>query len=357
MSFSWKGKRCLVTGVEGFVASHIARRLAESGASVVGIDHARKTFSNLEAFGIIDKVDVEHGDIADIDFVQEVFNAYKIDACFHIAAAAIVSDAVKSPIAAFRSNIAGTWNVLECARLSASTKSIVVASSDKAYGEHSKLPYRENYALRGVHIYDASKACADLLSQAYFFNYRLPVIVTRCSNIYGPGDRNFSRIIPRSIMRVRLGLKPIVYKGSEEYVREYLYVEDAADAYLRLAEHAYAKKLGYPVNGEEAYSYCAYNIGGGEKNRVETLVLIKKILKLMNKKETEYEIREKEDKAFLEIPRQYLSNDKIYKELDFLPKISIEEGLSRTVKWYEDNFTDEEAAKLVTDAQFVGAGK
>ncbi len=209
----WKNKNVVITGANGFLASHITYRNLISGANVIGIikEEIPSSFLNSrlkeQKFKNIRLV---KGDITDYLFIKRLFKSAKPDICFHLAAQAIVTKANKSPVPTFKTNIVGTWNILEAVRdLSLDTK-LIVASSDKAYGEHEKLPYTETASLKALHPYDASKSCADILARTYAHTYDLAVAVSRCSNIYGPGDLNFSRIIPDTFRSVILNKDPII---------------------------------------------------------------------------------------------------------------------------------------------------
>lgn len=225
MSFSWRGKRCLITGASGFVGAHLARRLVDEGAIVFALVFNPRKPSPLDALGVRDKVKVIVGDIREYELLESILKSHRIDTCFHLAAASIVEAAKRSPIFTFQTNITGTWNVLEAARRWGGLRRTVVASSDKAYGEYPEemLPYREEYELMGTGIYSCSKACADMIARAYFIDYSLPVTITRCSNIYGPADPNLSRIIPGTIAHILNGEPPAIFEESQYHIREYTY--------------------------------------------------------------------------------------------------------------------------------------
>jgi len=230
----WKDRNVFVTGATGFVGSWVIKALVEKGANVIILvrDHKPKSAlkympdvqSNLGA--------VITGSITEYRVVERIFNEYEIDTCFHLAAQAIVAAANRSPLSTFESNIKGTWNILEAARNAPLLERMVVASSDKAYGEHDRLPYTEEYCLRALHPYDASKACADILARTYFNTYELPVAVSRCANIYGGGDLNFSRIVPDTIRSIIQGKNPII-RSDGTPVRDYMYILDAVNAFRK----------------------------------------------------------------------------------------------------------------------------
>jgi CDP-glucose 4,6-dehydratase len=244
---------------------------------------------------------------------------YEIDTVFHLAAQTIVTIANRNPISTFESNIKGTWNVLEACRRAPLVKRIIVASSDKAYGDQEKLPYDEDTPLEGKHPYDVSKSCTDLLCKAYFETYKLPVCVTRCGNFYGGGDLNFNRIVPGTIHSVLNEEAPII-RSDGSLVRDYFYIEDGVEAYLLLAEEMEKLK----IKGE------AFNFSN--EIQVTVLELVEKILKIM-KSELKPKIL---GEATNEIKHQYLSAKKAREILEWKPKYTLEEGLRRTTKWYED---------------------
>lgn len=324
MSF-WKDKNVLITGVGGFVAFSIAAKLVELGANVTGVI---KDFNSMASQKmamsphIVSKINYTVGDICDYDFLRRTINKYEISTCFHLAAVSTVRICSRDPLVAFRTNIEGTWNVLEACRSGKTLNSIVVASTDKCYGTPVRLPYKEDDVLGGLATYDASKACTDIISRSFAFNYNMPVAVTRCCNIYGPGDLNISRIIPNSIKRIMDGKPAMLWRDSAEMVREFIYIDDVVDAYLKIAENI------------EITKGNAYNIGTNEYIKVEDFV--KKIFSCMNM-ESKVEIMDREA-DFKEIPEQYLDSTKIKEQLGWEAKYDISSGLKRTVDWYMDFF-------------------
>ena len=269
---------------------------------------------------------VVRGDLTDIETVQRVLNEYEITTVFHAAAQTIVGTANRSPLSTFESNIRGTWCLLEAARQSPLVEQVVVASSDKAYGEHDKLPYREDAPLKGRHPYDVSKSCADLIAQSYFHTYGTPVCITRCGNLFGGGDLNWNRLVPGTIRSVIRGTPPIV-RSDGSFVRDYFYVEDAAQAYIDLAEKMASSA---EVVGE------AFNFSN--ETQMSVLDVTRKILDLMEEKNLEPQIL---DQATNEIPHQYLSAEKARTMLGWQPKFSLDQGLARTIGWYRSFFANE----------------
>jgi len=279
--------------------------------------------SPLEYFGARAKLrGIVKGNLTDYSAVERAFNEYEIEACFHLAAQAIVGIANRSPLSTFESNIKGTWNVLEAARNSEVLKKLIIASSDKAYGEHERLPYKEDYCLNALHPYDASKACADILARTYYNTYDLPVCVARCANIYGGGDLNFSRLVPDTIRAVLESKNPRI-RSDGTPVRDYLYIKDVVSAYLTLGE-----KL-EKVKGE------AFNFGSNAP--ISVLELVTKILEFSSSKGLRPIIKGK-GKPKGEIDRQYLSSEKAEKLLGWMPKYELEKGLKETLEWYKSYF-------------------
>ena len=237
----WQDRPVLVTGGTGLVGGWLTRRLREASAEVVCLVRDWIPQSEVVRSGTLDQVKVVRGDICDRDLVERTLGEYEINSVFHLAAQTIVGIANRNPISTFESNIAGTWNVLEACRRSPAVKAIVIASSDKAYGDQLNLPYSEDTPLEGRHPYDVSKSCADLISQAYGHTYGMPVAITRCGNFYGGGDLNWNRIVPGTIRSVLRGDRPVI-RSDGKFIRDYFYVEDGAAAYMLLAERLLADK-------------------------------------------------------------------------------------------------------------------
>lgn len=314
----------MITGANGFLGSHLSIRLFREGAQVIGIikETPENSFlaitlkeANLCGIKII------KSDIVDFKSMLKIFKRYEPDVCLHVAAQPIVVIANKSPLPTLETNIKGTWNILEAARL-CGVKSVVVASSDKAYGEHKRLPYTEEAALLALHPYDASKACTDILARVYAHTYGLNTAVTRCANIYGPGDFNFSRIIPDTIRLAILNKDPVI-RSDGTPLRDYVYIDDIVNAYLLLAKNLYNKKI---KAGE------AFNFGSGKP--VSVLAVVNKILTITKKAGLKPQIMSKR-KISGEIDKQYLSSRKARKVLMWQPKYTLDRGLEETYKWYK----------------------
>ncbi len=321
--FDWKDKNVFVTGADGFIGSWLAKTLSENGAKVTIITRDIKKEPGYKLLGVSEKVNIVIGDITNFGLMRRVIAEYDIDSCFHLAAQALVQTATRSPLSTFESNIKGTWNILEACRLTETAQRIVVASSDKAYGIHEKLPYREDSPLHGLYPYDASKACTDIIARSYFKSYGLPVSVTRNANVYGGGDINFSRIVPDTIRSVLTG-KELLIRSDGTPERDYMYVKDAVSAYLTLAENLDRKE----IRGE------AFNFGTEKPISVKDLVV--KIAQLSGKPEIKPKIL---GQARNEIDRQYLSTEKVKKFLGWSPKYSLDNGLREAIEWYKNYFS------------------
>jgi CDP-glucose 4,6-dehydratase len=310
--------RALVTGGRGFAGSWLVKALLEEGAAVTSLDLEAGVPTGLDASGAGADAEYVAGDLRDGELVGRLLRERSIDSVFHLAAQAIVGDANASPLPTFETNIAGTWVVLERCR-EAGVGRVVVASSDKAYGPHERLPYTEDSALQPVFPYDVSKAATDLIARSYWHTYRLPVAVTRFANLYGGGDRNFSRLIPETVTAVLDGRPPLIRSdGSPE--RDFLHVEDAAAAYLAVAEAV--------ASGEAAGE--AFNAGWGRPHPVREVV---ELICELGPGEIEPDYRGTGNPSG-EIDRQYLDSTKIRERIGWEPRVELREGLSRTLEWY-----------------------
>jgi CDP-glucose 4,6-dehydratase len=316
----WRDRPTLVTGATGLVGSWLVRNLVDRGADVVCLVRDRVPQSELVRSRTIECVKVVSGDIRDRDVVERTIGEYEVDTVFHLAAQTIVGIANRNPISTFESNIAGTWNVLEACRRCPTVKSIVVASSDKAYGDQEILPYSEETPLEGRHPYDVSKSCADLIAQAYGKTYSLPVAVTRCGNFYGGGDLNWNRIVPGTIRAVLRGERPVI-RSDGQFVRDYFYVEDGAAAYMLLAEK---------LAGDSKFRGACFNFSN--EFQIKVVDLVNEILKRMGSA-LEPEIR---NEASNEIRHQWLSAERARGVLGWNPLFTLDEGLDRTIRWYKE---------------------
>jgi len=319
MNNFWRDRSTLVTGASGLVGGWLVRRLLDSGAEVVCLVRDWVPQSELARTGMIERVRVVRGDVRDQAVLERTLGEYEIDTVMHLAAQTIVTIANRNPVSTFETNIGGTWALLEACRRSPTVKQIVVASSDKAYGDNEMLPYDEQTPLQGRHPYDVSKSCADLLAQSYAMTYRLPVAITRCGNFYGGGDLNWNRIVPGTLRSVLRGQRPVI-RSDGQYIRDYFYVEDGAAAYMLLAE-----KL---ATNADLYGQ-AFNFSN--EIQVTVLDLVKQILALMDS-HLEPDIR---NETTNEIRHQYLSAAKARQILEWRSLFTLDEGLRRTIAWYK----------------------
>jgi CDP-glucose 4,6-dehydratase len=325
----WRDRPTFVTGGTGLVGSWLVRRLVEAGADVVCLVRDWVPQSELVRSGTLDRVTVMRGDIRDQATLERALGEYEIDTVIHLAAQTIVGIANRNPVSTFEANIQGTWALLEACRRSPAVKQVVVASSDKAYGDQENLPYSEDTPLEGRHPYDVSKSCADLISLAYAKSYGMPIAITRCGNFYGGGDLNWNRIVPGTIRSIMRGQPPVI-RSDGSFVRDYFYVEDGAAAYMLLAERLAADPA---VRGQ------AYNFSN--EIQLTVLDLARRILDAMGS-DLALDVR---NEASNEIRHQYLSAEKARRQLDWSPLFDLDEGLRRTVAWYVDFFAREGTAE------------
>ncbi len=297
------------------------KELIDQGANVTGLVRDTVPKSNLYQGEQVKQMNIVQGALEDLDVIERALGEYEIDTVFHLAAQAIVGVANRNPISTFEANILGTWNILEACRRHPLIKRVIVASSDKAYGDQPTLPYDENMPLQGKHPYDVSKSCADLLSHTYFNTYGLPVCITRCGNLYGGGDLNFNRIIPQTIQLVLNGEAPEI-RSDGTFIRDYFYIEDAVEAYLLLAEKMEELNL-----AGEAFNFS-------NEIQLTVLELVEKILKAMDS-----DLKPKVlNQGSHEIKHQYLSAEKARMLLNWTPAHTIDEGLEKTIEWYKAFF-------------------
>lgn len=315
----WNNKNVFVTGGTGFLGSYLVKKLVSYGANVTILVRDYIPQSNIYIGEEYKKVNVVQGMLEDYLLIERALGEYEIDTVFHLAAQAIVGVANRNPLGTFKSNIEGTWNILEAARKSPLIKQVIIASSDKAYGDQEKLPYDENMPLQGKHPYDVSKSCTDLIAQTYYETYKLPVCITRCGNLYGGGDLNFNRIIPQSIQSILNKEAPVI-RSDGSFIRDYFYIEDAVDAYINLAEKVVELNL-----GGQAFNFS-------NEIQLTVLELVNKILKIMGSDIKPIILNQGSN----EIIHQYLSAKKARTVLGWSPNYTIDEGLSKTIEWYKD---------------------
>lgn len=317
-AFSWQDRPVLVTGATGLLGSSLTRHLLERGASVGALVRDFVPGAASYRNGHLQQCWQVRGAIEDFDLLERTLNEYEVDTVFHLAAQTIVGTANRNPRSTFEANIRGTYNLLEACRRVPTVKRIVVASSDKAYGDHGEDPYTEEQPLQGRHPYDVSKSCADLIAQSYHTTYGLPVCITRCGNLFGGGDLNFNRLIPGTIRSIVRGEAPVI-RSDGSFVRDYFYVEDGALAYLHLAERMHLPE----VVGQ------AFNFSNDHPMTVVTLV--NRLLALMGRSDLQAIVL---NQASHEIHSQSLSSAKARRLLDWQPGRSFDEALMATIDWY-----------------------
>jgi len=317
----WREKKVFITGATGMLGSWMTHALVNAGASVTILVRDWVSNSLLFQGDTINHVNIVHGELQNYGLIERTLAEYEIEYIFHLGAQTQVRTALRNPKATFESNILGTWNVLEAARITPTIKGVIVASSDKAYGTQPVLPYTEDASLHGEYPYDVSKSCADLLARSYYLTYGVPVCVTRCGNLYGPGDRNFDRIIPGTIRSIALGEQPVI-RSDGKFVRDYFFTPDAVDGYLTIAENMHRPE----IVGQ------GFNLS--TMNKVNVLDLFNSIIELMGA-----DVKPKIlNQATNEIREQYLSSQKAEKLLNWRPKHTLDEGLSITITWYQQYF-------------------
>jgi CDP-glucose 4,6-dehydratase len=321
MASKWAGTRVLFTGAQGFIGSWVAERLLDEGAEVFVLDRPPAELSRFRLRGLHDRCTPVPADLLDPASLQRAIDEHGIEAVFHLAATAIVGSATKSPLSTYEVNVRGSWNLLEACRVAdAPPQRVVVASTDKAYGTHEQLPYRESHALQPRYPYDVSKACAELIARSYAHTFGLPVAVTRFGNVFGGGDFNFSRLIPGTVKALLAGERPVIRSGGL-MERDFLYAEDAADAYLAVAAsldrpelhgRAWNASIGAPVTVLEVVRRLAEIAGAGLEPDVRG-----------------------EGTPHGELTRQWLDSSAIAEQLGWTPAWDLERGLEATYKWYE----------------------
>jgi len=321
----WLDRRVFVTGATGLLGSWLTAKLVALGADVVVLIRDWVPESELFQNNSLSGSTVIRGELTDQELLERILNEYEIETVFHAAAQTIVGTANRSPISTFESNIRGTWCLLEAVRRSELIKQVIVASSDKAYGSHDELPYREDAPLQGKHPYDVSKSCADLISQSYAHTFDLPVCITRCGNLFGGGDLNWNRLIPGTIRSAIRGESPII-RSDGTFIRDYFYVEDAALAYMMLAEKM-----------ADNSDICGQAFNFSNETQMNVLDLTLQILNLMGHDDLTPKIL---SQASNEIQHQYLSAEKARNILGWKPEFTLDDGLQRTIGWYQSLFAE-----------------
>lgn len=315
----WRGRRVFITGCTGFLGSWLTAALLGRGAAVVGLVRAREPDSQLVRMGLISHIDQVSGDLLNYDLLLQTLAEKQIDTVFHLAGQTLVGVANRDPVSTFETNIRGTWLLLEAVRHTPGVRGVVVASSEKAYGEQTNLPYLEEFPLQGRHPYEVSKSCADLLAQSFAHTFGLAVAVTRCSNLFGGGDLSWNRLIPGTIRSVLQGERPVI-RSDGSFRRDYLYVADAVRGYLMLAE-----KLTEPgVRGEP------FNIGSGRG--VPALEVVRTIVALSGRQDLEPIILNEVKNEILD---EYLSPEKAKRAIGWRPQYTLAGGLRESMDWYK----------------------
>ena len=316
----WADRPVLVTGATGFLGGWIVRDLLDRGADVIALIRNGSPNSMLVRDGDIAHVKTVHGSIENPDLIRRTLAEHSVDTILHLAAQPTVGVAMANPASTFQANIVGTWNVLESARL-CNVRQVIVASFAKAYGDSDRVPYTEELALEGRHPYDCSKSCADLICQCYLATYRMPVSVARCTNLFGGGDFNFSRTIPGVIQSTLEGRR-FTIRTDGKYVRDFLYVKDAADAYLGMAE---ALAGGAP---QGPYNFSL-------ELKWTTLHCVREVLALMGREDLEPEIL---NQPSTDAREQYMNCDRARSLLNWSPRHTMTEALKETASWYRAYF-------------------
>ena len=327
MTDFWRDRSVFVTGGTGLLGGWLVQHLTARGADVVCLIRDWVPQSTLISSGLFQQIKVVRGDICDQALMERILGEHEVRTVIHLAAQTIVGIANRNPVSTFEANIRGTWSLLEACRRSPLVGQIVVASSDKAYGDHDKLPYDEEAPLQGRHPYDVSKSCADLIAQSYAHTYGLPVAITRCGNFYGGGDLNWNRIVPGTVRSVLRGERPVI-RSDGHYIRDYFYAEDGALANMLLAESLAQR----PELHGQAFNFS-------NEIQVSVIDLVERILGVMGS-ELKPEVR---GEATNEIRHQYLSATKAKSVLDWSPQFSLDDALGRTIAWYRQFLASEPA--------------
>jgi CDP-glucose 4,6-dehydratase len=299
----WKNKPVLITGIQGFVGSNLAKALEKKGAIVWGLSRTVENRNTLKA------------NIIEYSRVDQIIKEKNISVCFHLAAESIVESGQEDPYQTLKINTLGTLNILESARKN-NLEKVIIASTVHVYGDNP-LPFKEEYAPRPTRPYETSKTCLDLIAQSYIETFDLPVLISRFCNIYGPEDKNFNRLVPKTMRSVLNSERPLMWGGKS--IRDYLFIDDAIDAYVKLAE------VSVPVVGKNRI----FNFGTGKHYSVEEV--IRMIIRISGKKVTIKRITEERTN---EILKQYVSSAKAKKILHWSAEVPFETGLKKTIKWY-----------------------
>lgn len=318
-------RRVFVTGATGMVGAWVVRELLRRQATVVVLVRDPEPHSELYRSGDIAQTYIVSGQLEDYATLDRAISEYEIDTVLHLGAQTIVGHAKRAPLHTFEANIRGTWNLLEACRVHRDlVQSIVIASSDKAYGDQPVLPYTEHSPLQGRYPYDVSKSCVDLISQSYWATYQLPLAIARCGNIFGGGDLNWSRIVPGTVRSLHQRQAPII-RSNGLYQRDYIYVKDVVDSYLDLAE-----QIERPGVTGEAFNFSL-------EQPLAVTAIVERIAALMDVNDLPPVIQ---NQASGEIIDQYLNSTKARQTLGWQPRYGLDEGLSETIAWYRSFLGD-----------------
>ncbi len=333
----WQGRSVLVTGASGLLGGWLVQELLRRESSVVALIRDGSPNSMFYRQGMVEDTVTVRGSLEDMALLKRIMAEYSVDTIFHLAAQTLVGVAKKDPVGTLEANVRGSWNLLEAAR-QCDVKQIVVASSDKAYGASTQLPYVETHPLNGTFPYDVSKSCVDLISSMYAATYGLPVAVARCGNIFGGGDLNFSRTVP-GVIQSTLRDERFLIRSDGKYVRDFLYVEDAVEAYLSLAERL-----------AENRSLIGQAFNFSLEVRFTVLDLVHTILRLMDAAHLEPIVQ---NSATAEIREQYMISDRARRQLNWSPHFGMDEGLKRTIAWYRAFFAVEKETRELSSTVAV----
>ncbi len=323
MSDFWQDRRVLVTGASGLIGGWLVKALIEEAADVVCLVRDWVPHSHL-LHHYRDNITIVRGDLSDAKALERIIAEYEIKSVIHLAAQTIVPIANKNPLSTYESNVAGTWNLLEACRLCPWVESVVIASSDKAYGDVPDLPYNESMPLRAVYPYDVSKACADMIGVSYAKTFNVPVGITRCGNFFGGGDLNWNRIIPGTIRSILRGQAPVI-RSDGTLIRDYIYVEDAAYAYMLLSQR---------ISEDRGLTGECFNFANETQKTVLDITNI--ILDRMNSDLSPVILGQ----VHGEIAAQYLDSSKAQRQLQWAAKYDLESALEKTISWYRNYFND-----------------
>ena len=317
----WRDRPVFLTGASGLLGGHLTRALIEKGASVVALVRDWTPHSFFARENLMAQITIVNGDCRDENLLRRTLAEFEIDTVFHLAAQTLVGPANADPLTTFETNIAGTWRLLEACRALPHVRQILLASSDKAYGEQEELPYRESARLEGRQPYAVSKSCADLIAQTYAQTFDSPVAITRCGNFYGPGDLNWNRIVPGTIRSVLRGERPII-RSNGQFQRDYLFVQDGVSAYLSLGE---------ALAQNRDLSGAAFNFGNNSP--VSVLEIVNAILSACGREDLTPEVK---NEVKNEIINQSLDASKAREILGWNAQFDLKNGLEQTVGWYRE---------------------